>query len=132
MDTKQEYKNIWKFLKSEDIGLAQMGLSMAKGISKGDLMDNDYFDFRMRVYKKSNAINDKSTKISHHQYVSEFGNEIDYLTEQVRVWYWFSVVAIMAYTTQESINVCLEKHNDYKIHLAEVIDYEYKNPLATK
>jgi len=78
----KEYKNIWKFIKSEDVGIARMALSMDKGLK---------------------ALNENV--ISHLELKTLINNKIDFLNEnipdtlnpnlQLKVWFWFYISALM-------------------------------------
>ena len=115
---KSEIENLWKFLKSEDLALAQMGLAMAKGIRdekpKTELekiiKDQEYHNFTMKIYNKSNSVMASS---------KNFECEVSYNRYQVRVWYWFSVIDMMN-DDEIEYNYSLDHYNKYKKELAEL------------
>ena len=85
----KEYSNIWKFIKSEDIGIARMAISMANGLNNDDNTN----------YKNSDNI------VSHLELKTLINNKIDFLNEnipdtlnpelQLKVWFWFWINALI-------------------------------------
>ena len=78
----KEYKNIWKFIKSEDIGLSRMAISMDKGLK--ELNEN---------------------VVSHLELYSLIMEKVDFYNEnipdtlnpklQLKIWFWFYISALI-------------------------------------
>jgi hypothetical protein len=83
----KEYKNIWKFIKSENPALGSMAISMAKGLNNEDNTN----------YKNSDNI---VSMIELKQKMYDFHNNIpidDTLNPRIQMhqWYWYYVIALI-------------------------------------
>ena len=78
----KEYKNIWKFIKSEDIGLATMAISMDKGLKdlKENLVSN--LELKTLIYKRIDFLNENIPDTLNPEL-------------QLKTWFWFYVTSLM-------------------------------------
>ena len=102
----QEFKNIWKFLRTEEIGLARMAVSMMNGIKDDSENVASYYELETKVFNVSGKTNE-----------TEFHGcecSICYNKNQVRIWYWFLVIALLQ---DREIKNCLEEYHRYEKEL---------------
>lgn len=95
----KEYKNIWKFIKSEDIGISRMAISMDKGLK--ELNENVVSNLELKTL---------------------INNKIDFLNEnipdtlnpelQLKVWFWFYISALI-YNREANAEYNLGIYNSY-------------------
>ena len=95
----KEYKNIWKFIKSEDIGISRMAISMDKGLK--ELYENE---------------------ISHLELYKLIMDKVDFYNEnipdtlcpklQLKVWFWFYISALIQ-NREACAEYNLEIYNSY-------------------
>ena len=78
----KEYKNIWKLIKSEDIGISRMAISMDKGLK--DLNENivSHLELKTLIYKKSDF------------YIENIPDTLN-PELQLKVWFWFYICALI-------------------------------------
>ena len=78
----KEYKNIWKFIKSEDIGISRMAISMDKGLKELNENVVSHLELKTLIYKKVNFCVE---------------NIPDTLNPklQLKNWFWFYISALM-------------------------------------
>jgi len=101
----KEYKNIWKFIQTEEPALASMGLAMANGLNE---MDNTN-------YKNSDNV---VSYLELNQKITDYNNSIpmcDTLNPkpQLKAWFWLYVVALMQGSVDRA-NHCLTIWESYR------------------
>ena len=103
----KEFKNIWKFIKSENPALATMGVSMANGLNN-EANTN---------YKNSDNV------VSMLELKTLIHNKVDFLNEnildvlnpklQCKQWFWFYVSALIM-GNQDRADYNLNIYNNYQ------------------
>jgi len=85
----KEFKNIWKFIKSENPALANMGITMANGLND---MDNTKYQ------NSDNIVSMLELKQKVYDYVD---NKVELLCDtlnpkpQMKSWFWHYVIALI-------------------------------------
>jgi len=100
----KEFKNIWKFVKSEELGIGRMALSMAKGLNE---MDNTNYQ------NADNYVSNLQLQQKIYDMLDSFPI-LDTLNpvHQMKQWYWFFISATMQGREADADN-CLEVYNGY-------------------
>ena len=95
----KEYKNIWKFIKSEDIGIARMAISMDKGLKELYANEISHLELYKLIMDKVNFYNE---------------NIPDTLSPklQLKVWFWFYISALIQ-GREANAEYNLEIYNSY-------------------
>ena len=78
----KEYKNIWKFIKSEDIGLSRMAISMDKGLIPLDENVVSHLELKTLINKKIDFLNENIPDTLNPEL-------------QLKVWFWFYISALI-------------------------------------
>ena len=78
----KEYNNIWKLIKSEDIGLSRMAISMDKGLKALDENVVSHLELKTLINKKIDFLNENIPDTLNPEL-------------QLKVWFWFYISALI-------------------------------------
>ena len=83
----KEYKNIWKFIQSEEPALASMGLAMANGLNEMDNTNYKNSDNIVSHLELENKLQDKLISLPYCDTLNP--------RPQMEMWFWYYVIALI-------------------------------------
>jgi|TARA_R100001163_G_C5058366_1_gene194975 hypothetical protein len=103
----KEFKNIWRFIKSENPALATMGISMANGLNNQDNTNYRNSDNIVSMLELKSMIQDKVDFL--------YKNIPDVINPklQCKQWFWFYISALIM-GNQDRADYNLNIYNSYQ------------------
>ena len=101
----KEYKNIWKFIQTEEPALASMGLAMANGLNEMDNTNYKNSDNIVSHLELENKLQDKLISLPFCDTLNP--------RPQMELWFWYYAIALIQ-NSEDRANHCLNIWERYR------------------